>query len=110
MGVANRRNYPRYKQRLRAQYREAGDPAWKGCFTYDVSVSGVFLESSKIPRTEKLEIEINLPGERVVRMVGQIVRGTRVPTQLVRAARGGFACKILEASSDWWEFCLSLEG
>ena len=104
----NRRDYPRYLKRLRAQYREPIEPEWRSCFTHDISVSGIFIESSRIPRSEKVEIEVVMPGEKTVRMVGQLVRGTRVPAKLLRVAKGGFAVRLLEASPEWYEYCLSL--
>jgi hypothetical protein len=106
--MQNRRDYPRHIKRLRAQYREPSEPSWRSCFTHDISVSGVFFESSHIPRAEKIAIEIVLPGEKQVKMTGQLVRGTRVPAKLLRVAKGGFAVRLLEATPDWYEYCLSI--
>ena len=104
--ATNRRNYPRHIKRLRARFME--NDVWRTCFTADISVSGIFFESVFIPRSTKLPLEVHLRDDLVVKMVGQPVRGARVPPQLLRVAKGGFAVKLLEAPSDWYEYCLAL--
>jgi hypothetical protein len=105
--VANRRDYPRHVKRLRSRFRELPDGEWNSCFTYDISVSGIFFQSSKIPRTDKLEVEVELDGKPVT-MVAKVVRGTRVPAALIRTAKGGFAVRLLEATPVWYEHLLAL--
>lgn len=111
---ANRRNFPRHDKRLRARFLDGA--TWRQCFTANVSVTGIFFESVWIPKTNGVEIEVqvpqlpnlNGPDDMVVRMPGKIIHGARVPPQLVRVAKGGFAVKLLEAPPAWYDYCLAL--
>jgi hypothetical protein len=107
----NRRAYPRFVKRLRARARDDASGPFRACFTADVSVSGIFVESVWIPRFARVEIEVFLASDKdgkPVPLVGQLVRGARVPPQLLRVAKGGFALKLLEAPPAWYEYCLAL--
>src|SRR5688500_877618 len=104
----NKRDYRRHPKRLLARFRDQPDGAWKRCFTSNISVSGVFLESSSVPRADKVDVEIMLKDDQPVMMVGKLVRGSIVPPQLLRVAKGGFALRLLEAPPSWYEFCLAL--
>jgi hypothetical protein len=104
----NKRDYRRHPKRLLARFRDQSDQPWKRCFTSNISVSGMFLESSYVPRFDRIEVEIMLKDDQPVMMVGQLVRGSLVPAQLLRVAKGGFALRLLEAPPAWYEFCLAL--
>jgi hypothetical protein len=83
---------------------------WRSCFTANVSVTGIFVQSSRIPKVDRIELEIFVTDDRPVKLVGQMVRGARVPSELLRVAKGGFAVKLLEAPPEWYEYCLALGG
>lgn len=104
----NRRSHPRYIKRIRSRARDEKDGAWRLCFTADVSASGIFFESSWIPRFARIEVEVYVDDKQPFVMVGQLVRGARVPPQLVRAAKGGFAVRLTDMPPTWGQYCASL--
>jgi hypothetical protein len=102
----NRRDYKRHVKRLRMRFLDQG--VWRSCFTANISVSGMFVESLWIPKESKIEIEVFLDEETPTKVVGQPVRGARVPPQLLRVAKGGFAVRLVQADPRWYEYCLAL--
>ena len=106
---ANRRNYPRHPKRLRARFRDQESSTWRVCFTLNVSVTGVFLESARVPRMDRIEIEVEIVAGEPILLVGQVIHGTRVPSRLLRSVKGGFAVMLHEAPPEWYEYCLALD-
>lgn len=93
------------------RFKDGEHGTWRRCFTHDISVTGLFLESSRIPRSDRVELEVSLDDddhEPPVRLVGELVHGMRVPARLLRSVRGGFAVKLLDAPAPWYEYCLAL--
>ena len=93
--MPDKRQYPRKKRRLTVEFTW-NKTACTG-FTYDMSLSGIFVRSIRIPRLgTKLRIRLLLPNEIKIPIVGAVVRSFRVPPALARSVPSGFCLKILE--------------
>ncbi len=106
--AGGKREYKRHPKRFRTRYREA-EGGWHTAFTKDVSVSGLFIISTRLPQTRQVEIEIEVSKQRTVTLSGVPRHGSRVPPRMARLIKGGFGVKIVQAPPDWYEYCLELD-
>ena len=68
-------------------------------FTNDVSVNGMFIISGFMPPIDsRLHIKIDAGDGRFVYLEGIVARQKRVPTALMRSAKGGFAVRLMTTS------------
>jgi hypothetical protein len=89
------RQYPRKKRRLTVEFNWDNSPCTG--FTYDLSPSGIFVRSVRIPPLgTRLKAILFLPNAAEIRIVGAVVRSYRVPSSLARTIPSGFCLKILE--------------
>lgn len=93
--MAEKRQLPRKRRRLTVEF------SWdkRACtgFTYDISPSGIFVRSVRIPKIgTRLTIKLILPDESQVPILGAVVRSFRVPGSLARVIPSGFCLRILE--------------
>lgn len=78
-------------------------------FTRNLSASGMFVESRHIePPGQRLDIELELPGQGTIELVGQVVWGRTVGRGLERVAAGGFGVQVIGAPESWYRFCMTL--
>jgi hypothetical protein len=105
--TAEKRRFPRKKRRFLVEFRlENG--GGQG-FTYDVSPSGIFVRSVRIPNpgtpvTATLHI---LEGKKVdVR--GVVVRSFRAPASLSNVVPSGFGLRLADVPEDYFQFLATL--
>ena len=93
--MAEKRQFPRKKRRLTVEFNWA--KASCTGFTYDISPSGIFVRSVRIPKVgSRLTIKLYLPDEQSLSIAGQVVRSYRVPPSLARLIPSGFSLKIMQ--------------
>jgi hypothetical protein len=93
--MPERRKFARKKRRLTVEFQ------WNNAectgFTYDISPTGIFVRSIRIPGLGmRLKSRVLLPNAKQVHLVGTVVRALRVPTSLARAVPSGFGLTMLE--------------
>jgi hypothetical protein len=107
--MEDKRKLPRFRRRLGIRY-QAESGARRLAFSGDVCAGGVFLNSSQVERPGRnLALDVDLPGEGLVRLSGEVVWARRVPPPLVTIQRGGFGVRITEAPEAWRRFFRTLE-
>lgn len=93
--MAEKRQFPRKRRRLTVEFHW-NKTACTG-FTYDISPSGIFVRSIRIPRLgTRLRVRIVLPDAKEIPLAGAVVRSFRVPPSLARSVPSGFCLKIME--------------
>lgn len=103
-----KREHPRHAKRFRTRYREIGG-SWRTAFTKDVSMAGLFIISSSLPKAKQLEIEIEINRDHTVHLVGTPRHGARIPPHLSRVLQGGFGVRITSAPATWTQYCAELD-
>lgn len=93
--MPEKRQLPRKRRRLTVEF------SWekRSCtgFTYDISPSGLFVRSARIPRVgTRLTVTLILPDQSHIPILGAVVRSFRVPSSLARVIPSGFCLKILD--------------
>lgn len=97
--MPEKRQWPRKRRRLTVEFK--WDKATCTGFTYDISPSGVFVRSTRIPKVgTRLAIKMFLPDETVVPIAGVVVRSFRVPVSLARVIPSGFCLRILDRAPE----------
>jgi PilZ domain len=106
--MTDKRQFPRKKRRLTVEFNWNKSPCTG--FTYDLSVSGIFVRSIRIPRLgTRLKIVLFLPNAKEVPLVGSVVRSFRVPSSLARTIPSGFCLRIVERPpEDYLQFLASI--
>lgn len=93
--MPERRKFPRKKRRLTVEF-QLNNAECTG-FTYDISPTGIFVRSVRIPGLGmRLKSRVLLPNAKQVLLVGTVVRALRVPTSLARAVPSGFGLNMVE--------------
>ena len=93
--MPERRKFARKKRRLTVEFQWNNHESTG--FTYDVSPTGMFVRSVRIPGLGmRLKSRVLLPNARQINLVGTVVRALRVPTSLARAVPSGFGLTMLE--------------
>jgi len=102
-----KREYKRHTKRFRARYRES-EGGWRTAFTKDVSVSGLFIITTRLPKAKQVEVEIEIGKGNTVTLTAVPRHGSRVPSHMARLVKGGFGVRITQAPPEWYEYCLGL--
>ena len=78
-------------------------------FTHDVSFTGFFVISSRLPQIgTMLPATIHLPDGKRVTMTGKVVRSRRVPPALAQTFANGFSMQLTGYSEEYTRFVSSL--
>ena len=78
-------------------------------FTYDVSPSGIFVRSARLPTPGTiLTANLHLPeGKRIV-VRGRVIRSFRVPPALSRLIPSGFSIRLSDTPEDYYQLFMAL--
>jgi hypothetical protein len=107
--MEEKRKVPRFRRRLGVRY-QAESGARRLAFSGDVSADGVFLNSGQVEQPGRtLDLDVDLPGEGLVKLGGEVVWARRVPPPLVTVQRGGFGVRITRAPDAWRRYFKTLE-
>ncbi len=105
--VAERRNFARKKRRFLVEFHLRG--ALCTGFTYDVSASGIFVRSVRLPDPGTfMTADLHLPEGKRCTVRGSVVRSFRVPASLSRLIPSGFSMRLAESPEDYFQFLASL--
>jgi hypothetical protein len=105
--MRQKRAFERKKRRFLVEFTLDGT-ACSG-FTNDVSPSGIFVRSNRLPDPGvAVSVNLHLPeGKRVV-LRGKVVRSFRVPAALSRLIPSGFAVQLSDSPEDYFQFLATL--
>lgn len=105
--MAERRNFARKKRRFLVEFDLRG--ALCTGFTYDVSASGIFVRSVRLPDPgTMLTANLHLPDNKRVVVRGRVVRSFRVAAGLSRLVPSGFSIRLQESPEDYFQFLATL--
>jgi hypothetical protein len=105
--MAERRGFARKKRRFLVEYQLQG-AACNG-FTYDVSPSGIFVRSVRLPTPGTfLTANLHLPEGRRIPLKGRVVRSFRVPPALSRLIPSGFSIRLSDTPEDYYQLLSTL--
>jgi hypothetical protein len=105
--MAERRGFARKKRRFLVEFNLRG-AACTG-FTYDVSPTGIFVRSIRLPDPGTfLTASLHLPHGKSVALRGNVVRSFRVPPGLARLVPSGFSIRLSDSPEDYFQFLASL--
>jgi hypothetical protein len=109
--MVDKRNSVRKNRRIQLRYG-IDDPIRVG-FTYDVSTSGFFIQSSLVVKPGTLlDIELKLPNASQIRLKGRVQWAKKVPPNLLSLVKkGGMGIRIIKFSSGetaYGDFCAAL--
>ena len=78
-------------------------------FTYDVSPTGIFVRSVRLPDPGTvLTAHIHLPEGKKIEVRGKVVRSFRVPPALSRVVPSGFSIRLANTPEDYYQFLTTL--
>jgi hypothetical protein len=78
-------------------------------FTYDVSPTGIFVRSIRLPDPgTPLTAQLHLPEGRRISVRGKVVRSFRVPAALSRVIPSGFSIRLSDTPEDYFQFLATL--
>jgi hypothetical protein len=105
--MAERRGFARKKRRFLVEFQFQGG-ACSG-FTYDVSPTGIFVRSNRLPRPGTfLTANLHLPEGKRIPVHGEVLRSFRVPPGLTRVVPSGFSMRLSETPEDYFQFLATL--
>jgi PilZ domain len=105
--MAERRGFARKKRRFLVEYQLQGAPC--NGFTYDVSPSGIFVRSVRLPTPGTfLTASLHLPEGRRIPLRGRVVRSFRVPAALSRLIPSGFSIRLSDTPEDYYQLLSTL--
>ena len=105
--VAERRAFARKKRRFLVEFDVNG--ALCTGFTYDISPSGIFVRSVRLPDPGTfLTANIHLPDNKRVLVRGRVIRSFRVAAALSRLIPSGFSIRLQESPEDYFQFLATL--
>ena len=105
--MAERRQFARKKRRFLVEYQLQG--ASCNGFTYDISPSGIFVRSIRLPNPGTyLTANLHLPQGKRIAVRGKVVRSFRVPPALSRLIPSGFSMRLSDTPEDYFQFLASL--
>ena len=105
--MAERRAYARKKRRFLVEFSFQG-AACNG-FTYDVSPTGIFVRSIRLPNPGTyLTANLHLPEGKRIAVRGRVVRSFRVPPALSRLIPSGFSIRLADTPEDYFQFLSTL--
>lgn len=105
--VAERRNFARKKRRFLVEFHLRG--ALCTGFTYDISASGIFVRSVRLPDPGTfMTADLHLPEGKRCTVRGRVIRSFRVPASLSRLIPSGFSIRLAESPEDYFTFLATL--
>lgn len=105
--MADRRGFERRKRRFLVEFTVGGAPCTG--FTNDVSPSGIFVRSVRLPDPgTSVTVNLHLPDGRRIDLRGRVVRSFRVPPQLSRLIPSGFAIQLTDTPEEYFQFFATL--
>ena len=105
--MAERRSFARKKRRFLVEFSLQGASCTG--FTYDVSPTGIFVRSIRLPPPGTiLTANLHLPDGKRIAVRGKVVRSFRVPPQLSRLIPSGFSMRLSESPEDYFQFLATL--
>ena len=105
--MAERRKFARKKRRFLVEFTLQG----ANCtgFTYDVSPTGIFVRSIRLPYPGTvLTANLHLPEGKRIEVRGKVVRSFRVPAALSRLIPSGFSLRLSDTPEDYFQFLSTL--
>lgn len=105
--MAERRAFARKKRRFLVEFSLQG----ANCtgFTYDVSPTGIFVRSVRLPPPGTIvTANLHLPDGKRIAVRGKVVRSFRVPPALSRLIPSGFSIRISESPEEYFQFLTTL--
>jgi PilZ domain-containing protein len=105
--MAERRTFARKKRRFLVEFSLQG----ANCtgFTYDVSPTGIFVRSIRLPNPGTvLTANLHLPEGKRIAVRGKVIRSFRVPPALSRVIPSGFSIRLADAPEDYFQFLSTL--
>ena len=105
--VAERRSFARKKRRFLVEFSLRG--AHCTGFTYDVSPTGIFVRSIRLPDPGTfMTANLHLPEGKRVAVRGKVMRSFRVPAALSRLIPSGFSIRLSDSPEDYFQFLSTL--
>ncbi len=102
-----RRGFARKKRRLVVEFSIRDAPCTG--FTYDVSPSGIFIRSARLPTPgTDLTADLRLAEGRHVVVRGRVVRSFRVPAALSNLVPSGFSIRLSDTPEEYYQFLATL--
>ncbi len=99
-----KRNKGRIGKRLFVRF--GTEKAERVGFTDDISSDGLFIKSNGVfPPGTILRIELTLPDQRIIRLVGRVMWSKQVPPSLIRyTKKSGIGIRITETNEEYKQF------
>jgi len=105
--MAEKRFSTRRKRRYLVEWMAEGNLCTG--FTQDVSPTGIFVRSERIPKIGAvLTMQLLLPGSERLRLRGTVVRSHRLPQNLRAVLPSGFGLRLTEAPEEYFHLMASL--
>ena len=105
--MAERRTFARKKRRFLVEFNLQGASCTG--FTYDVSPTGIFVRSIRIPLPGTfLTANLHLAAGKRIAVRGKVVRSFRVPPALARLVPSGFSISLSDTPEDYYQFFATL--
>ena len=105
--MAERRTFSRKKRRFLVEFSLQGAPCTG--FTYDVSPTGIFVRSVRLPAPGTLlTASMHLSDGRRIAVRGRVVRSFRVPAALSRLIPSGFSMRLSDTPEDYYRLLATL--
>ncbi len=105
--MSERRGFGRKKRRFLVEFKLRG--AQCTGFTYDISPTGIFVRSVRLPEPGTfMSADLHLPEGKRLTVRGKVVRSFRVPASLARLVPSGFSMKLSESPEDYFQFLSTL--
>ncbi|HEY7864041.1 MAG TPA: PilZ domain-containing protein [Thermoanaerobaculia bacterium] len=105
--TAEKRRFPRKKRRFLVEFHMENGGG-QG-FTYDVSPSGIFVRSVRIPNPgTSIVATLHLLDGKTCDIRGTVVRSFRAPASLSNVVPSGFGLQLADVPEDYFQFLASL--
>ena len=105
--MPQKRAFERKKRRLLVEFTL--DATHHSGFTHDVSPTGIFVRSSRLPDLgTPIALNVHLPDGKRVILRGKVVRSFRVPAALSRVIPSGFAIQVSDCPEEYFQFLASI--
>jgi hypothetical protein len=102
-----KRGFARSKRRFLVEFSLEGTVCTG--FTNDVSPSGIFIRSVRLPVPGTLlTANLHLPEGKRIAVRGKVVRSYRVPAALSRLIPSGFSIRLSDTPEDYFQFLATL--
>lgn len=102
-----RRTFARKKRRFLVEFDLQGSNCTG--FTYDVSPTGIFVRSVRLPKPGTLlTANLHLAAGQRIALRGRVVRSFRVPPELARLVPSGFSISLSDTPEDYYKFFAAL--